>query len=89
MIDEDVIEQAEEIMRLFQAEVYALCEKNISPTEVTTTYMVAGILMKTAIELYSSTMDEDDVLKMLDTVKETVPTISESLKKEISGVTYH
>ncbi len=89
MIDEDVIEQAEEIMRLFQAEVYALCEKNISPTEVTTTYMVAGILMKTAIELYSSTLDEDAVLSVLDAVKETVPTISESLKKEISEVTYH
>ena len=89
MIDEDILEQADEMIRLFQAELYKLCEKNISPTEVTTTYMVAGILMKTAIELYASTLDEDAVLSVLDAVKETVPSISESLKKEIAGVTYH
>ena len=45
--------------------------------------------MKTAIELYASTLDEDAVLSVLDAVKETVPSISESLKKEIAGVTYH
>ena len=36
MIDMDMIERADEIMRTFQKEVYNLCEKNISPTEVTT-----------------------------------------------------
>ena len=45
--------------------------------------------MKTAIELYASTLDEDAVLSVLDAVKETVQSISESLKKEIEGVTYH
>ena len=89
MIDEDILEKADEMIRLFQAELYKLCEKNISPTEVTTTYMVAGVMMKTAIELYSSTMDDDSILGVLDAIKDTVPTISESVKKEISGVTYH
>jgi len=34
-------------------------------------------------------MDDDSILGVLDAVKDTVPTISESVKKEISGVTYH
>jgi len=89
MIDEDILEQADEIMRIFQAEVYALCERNISPTEVTTSYMVAGILMKSAIEIYASTMDEQAVLGVLDAVRESIPSISEQLKKSISEVTYH
>jgi len=89
MIDEDVLEKADEMIRLFQAELYKLCEKNISPTEVATTYMVAGVLMKTAIELYSPTMDEASILGVLDAVKDTVPAITESVQKEISSVTYH
>ena len=73
MIDMDMIEKADEIMRAFQKEVYELCEKNISPTEVTTSYMVAGILMKTAIEIYVSTLEEESVMKVLDAVRDTVP----------------
>ena len=51
--------------------------------------MVAGVMMKTAIELYSSTMDNDSILGVLDAIKDTVPTISESVQKELSSVTYH
>ena len=89
MIDMDMIERADEIMRTFQKEVYNLCEKNISPTEVTTSYMGAGILMKTAIEIYVSTMDENAVMKVLDAVRDTVPLVAEKMQREIDGVTYH
>ena len=89
MIDMDMIERADEIMRTFQKEVYNLCEKNISPTEVTTSYMVAGILMKTAIEIYVSTMDENAVMKVVDARKETGALVAEKMQREIDGVTYH
>tara|TARA_A100000164_G_scaffold302501_1_gene277936 strand:+ start:198 stop:467 length:270 start_codon:yes stop_codon:yes gene_type:complete len=89
MIDMDMIERADEIMRAFQKEVYNLCEKNISPTEITTSYMVAGILMKTAIEIYVSTMDEEAVMKVLDAVRDTVPLVAEKMQRELDGVTYH
>ena len=89
MIDMDLIERADEIMRTFQKEVYNLCEKNISPTEVTTSYMVAGILMKTAIEIYVSTLEEESVMKVLDAVRDTVPLVAEKLQREFSEVTYH
>ena len=89
MIDMDMIERADEIMRAFQKEVYNLCEKNISPTEITTSYMVAGILMKTAIEIYVSTMDEEAVMKGLAAVRDTVPLVAEKMQREIDGVTYH
>ena len=89
MIDMDTIEEAEEIIREFQRQLYNLCEENISPTEVTTSYMVAGVLMKTAIEIYSSTLDEDAVMKVVDAVKDTVPLVVEKMKNELDGVTYH
>ena len=89
MIDMDMIERADEIMRAFQKEVYDLCEKNISPTEVTTSYMVAGILMKTAIELYVSTLEEESVMKVLDAVRDTVPLVAEKMQREFDEVTYH
>ena len=89
MIDMDMIERADEIMRAFQKEVYNLCEKNISPTEVTTSYMVAGILMKTAIEIYVSTMDENAVMKVVDAIKDTVPLVAEKMQRELGEVTYH
>ena len=89
MIDMDMIERADEIMRTFQKEVYNLCEKNISPTEVTTSYMVAGILMKTAIEIYVSTMDENAVMKVVDAIKDTVPLVAEKMQLELGEVTYH
>tara|TARA_Y100000817_G_scaffold309019_1_gene297550 strand:- start:1679 stop:1948 length:270 start_codon:yes stop_codon:yes gene_type:complete len=89
MIDMDMIERADEIMRTFQKEVYNLCEKNISPTEVTTSYMVAGILMKTAIEIYVSTMDENAVMKVVDAIKDTVPLVAEKMQRELGEVTYH
>ena len=89
MIDMDMIERADEIMRTFQKEVYNLCEKNISPTEVTTSYMVAGILMKTAIEIYVSTLDENAVMKGVDAIKDTVPLVAEKMQRELGEVTYH
>ena len=89
MIDMDMIERADEIMRAFQKEVYNLCEKNISPTEITTSYMVAGILMKTAIEIYVSTMDENAVMKVVDAIKDTVPLVAEKMQRELGEVTYH
>ena len=89
MIDMDMIEMADEIMRTFQKEVNNLCEKNISPTEVTTSYMVAGILMKTAIEIYVSTMDENAVMKVVDAIKDTVPLVAEKMQRELGEVTYH
>tara|TARA_R100000234_G_scaffold102777_1_gene72100 strand:+ start:1582 stop:1851 length:270 start_codon:yes stop_codon:yes gene_type:complete len=89
MIDMDMIERADEIMRTFQKEVYNLCEKNISPTEVTTSYMVAGILMKTAIEIYVSTLDEEAVMKVVDAIKDTVPLVAEKMQRELGEVTYH
>ena len=89
MIDMDMIERADEIMRTFQKEVYNLCEKNISPTEVTTSYMVAGILMKTAIEIYVSTLDEEAVMKVVDAIKYTVPLVAEKMQRELGEVTYH
>ena len=89
MIDMDMIERADEIMRTFQKEVYNLCEKNISPTEVTTSYMVAGILMKTAIEIYVSTLEEESVMKVLDAVRDTVPLVAEKMQRELGEVTYH
>jgi ribosomal protein S7 len=76
-------------MRTFQKEVYNLCEKNISPTEVTTSYMVAGILMKTAIEIYVSTLDEEAVMKVVDAIKDTVPLVAEKMQRELGEVTYH
>ena len=89
MIDMDMIKKADEIMRAFQKEVYELCEKNISPTEVTTSYMVAGILMKTAIEIYVSTLDEEAGMKVVDAIKDTVPLVAEKMQRELGEVTYH
>ena len=89
MIDMDMIERADEIMRTFQKEVYNLCEKNISPTEVTTSYMVAGILMKTAIEIYVSTLEVESVMKVVDAIKDTVPLVAEKMQRELGEVTYH
>ena len=51
--------------------------------------MVAGILMKTAIEIYVSTMDEEAVMKVLDAVRDTVPLVAEKMQRELDGVTYH
>ena len=89
MIDMDMIERADEIRRAFQKEVYDLCEKNISPTEVTTSYMVAGILMKSDIEIYVSTLDEEAVMKVLEAVRDTVHLVAERMQREFSEVTYH
>ena len=89
MVDMDMIEKADEIMRAFQKEVYTICEKNISPTEVTTSYMVAGILMKTAVEIYVSTLDENAVMKVVDAIKDTVPLVAEKMQRELGKVTYH
>lgn len=89
MIDMDTIEEAEEIIREFQRQLYNLCEENISPTEVTTSYMVAGVMMKTAIEIYISTLNEEDVVKVVDAIKDTIPLVAEKMKNELSEVTYH
>ena len=89
MIDMDTIEEAEEIIREFQRQLYNLCEENISPTEVQTSFMVAGVMMKTAIEIYTSTLDEEDVVKVVDAIKDTIPLVAEKMKNELSEVTYH
>ena len=45
--------------------------------------------MKTAIEIYTSTLDEEDVVKVVEAIKDTIPLVAEKMKNELSEVTYH
>ena len=83
------IEKADKIMKEFQTKLYKFCEEHISPTEVNTSYMVAGIMMKTAIEIYAASMSEETILTVLDEVKTTAPSIIGRLHREIDDVTVH
>ncbi len=83
------IEKADQIMKAFQSKLYKFCEQHISPTEVNTSYMVAGVMMKTAIEIYAASMDQESILTVLDEVKGTAPSIIDRLHREIDDVTVH
>ena len=83
------IERADEIMKKFQTDLYNVCQAHISPTEVTTSYMVAGIMMKTAIQIYASTMDEKSIIGLMEEIKNTVPSLVDDIHREFSDVTVH
>lgn len=76
-------------MREFAQEIYKACEKRVSPTEINTAYMCAGVLMKIAIEMYTVGMKNEDIVSLLEVVGESVPDIRKRMEGEISGVTLH
>lgn len=82
-------EKTDEIMRDFQQEIYKACEKRVSPTEINTTYMCAGILMKIAIEMYTIGMKDDAIVSLLEVVGESVPDIRKKIEGQLSEVTLH
>ena len=77
------------IMHEFAQEIYSACEKRVSPTEINTTYMCAGILMKIAIEMYTIGMKDDAIVSLLEVVGESVPDIRKKVEGELSEVTLH
>jgi hypothetical protein len=71
-----------ESMQSLQREVYELVQKQVKSDDITTAYMCAGILMKTAIELYTIGMDDENIENLFDTVKESIPDIRSKLALE-------
>ena len=83
------IEQTEEMMREFAQEIYKACEKRVSPTEINTTYMCAGILMKIAIEMYTVGMKDEAIISLLGVIGESIPDIRQRIEGAMKEVTVH
>ena len=83
------IERTKEMMQEFAQEIYTACEKRISPTEINTTYMCAGMLMKIAIEMYTVGMKDDAIVSLLEVIGESIPDIRKRVEGAISEVTVH
>ena len=79
-----------DIMREFQQEVYTVCEKRIKHIEyvdneseakeaLNSSYMCAGVLLKTAIELYTIGLPDAKIASMLDLAKQSIPQLRDGL----------
>lgn len=44
-------------------------------------YMTAAVLMKTAIELYSMVLDDEDVIKVMEETHSSIPQLREQVLK--------
>ena len=83
------MERTAEMKQGFAQEIYKACEKRISPTEINTTYMCAGMLMKIAIEMYTVGMKDEAIVSLLEVIGESVPNIRKRVEGAMSEITFH
>ena len=73
MTDEEII--------VLQQEVFSVVEKYIQPDDIQSLLLTSGILLKTAIQLYTvGLVDNEEVEKILDFSKSSIEPLREKTK---------
>jgi transketolase len=76
-------------MNKFQNEIYALAEKHVKGDEPETLFIASGIMMKTALEMYVSVLEEDEVLRVLQLAAQSVSPLKKRMHDFFSQITLH
>ena len=79
----------EEKVSAFQKELYELSAKYILPNRPDSLFMVWGVLLKTCIEMYSSVLSDEEILKILRSAEQSIPMLKEKLKRAFKNLTFH
>ena len=76
-------------MALLQQELWDIVSTRIGPEGDQQLLMVSGTLVATAIELYTIMLDDQEISKLLETVRATIPECREKMARKIGTLTLH
>jgi hypothetical protein len=75
---------------ILQNNIHKLISSYIRPNEPESLLMISGTLFAISMQLYTAMYKSDEVIKdILETAKESLPDIRESIHKELHTLTLH
>jgi len=82
-------EPTKEEMEEFQQELWDLFTQRIGPDTDGHLLMVAGIMIESAIELYTCVLTDEEITRLMHTIIETIPECREKMAKRLGTLTLH